>query len=89
MRCLSKNIALAVSALLLWACDANKGEVFTILGPEETGLDFTNTVVESDDLNILDYLYFYNGGGVAIGDINNDKLPDIFSRATRSKTSYT
>ena len=35
-----------------------------------TGVTFANTLAESDSLNILDYLYFYNGGGVAVGDIN-------------------
>ncbi|MDE0598293.1 MAG: CRTAC1 family protein, partial [Dokdonia donghaensis] len=43
-----------------------------------TGVTFANTLAESDSLNILDYLYFYNGGGVAVGDINNDGLQDIY-----------
>ena len=43
-----------------------------------TGIDFTNKVTNSPDFNILNYRNFYNGGGVAIGDINNDGLPDIF-----------
>ena len=52
--------------------------LFSRLDPEETGLDFQNRLTETDSMNILNYLYFYNGGGVAIGDINNDGLQDIF-----------
>ncbi|GGB14927.1 VCBS repeat-containing protein [Puia dinghuensis] len=43
-----------------------------------TGIDFQNKVVNTDSANIINYRNFYNGGGVAIGDINNDGLPDIF-----------
>lgn len=44
----------------------------------ETGIDFSNSLIEnSDQFNIMQYPYFYNGGGVAVGDINNDGLPDI------------
>jgi len=45
---------------------------------EVTGIDFINELTETRDQNILDYLYFYNGGGVSIGDINSDGLPDIY-----------
>lgn len=65
-------------AVVLWGCGPKEGEIFRNPSPSETGIDFQNTVKESDDLNILDYLYFYNGGGVAIGDINGDGLPDVF-----------
>ncbi|SHE70186.1 Repeat domain-containing protein [Arenibacter palladensis] len=65
-------------AVVLLGCGPKEGEVFRNPSPSETGIDFQNTVTESDDLNILDYLYFYNGGGVAIGDINGDGLPDVF-----------
>jgi len=49
-----------------------------LLSAQETGISFSNTVSESEALNILSYEYFYNGGGVAVGDINNDGLPDLF-----------
>lgn len=51
--------------------------LFTLLDGDRTGVYFSNTLVPEDDFNIIDYLYFYDGGGVAIGDINNDRLPDI------------
>ena len=64
--------------ILAFGCNHKKAELFQKHTSEETGISFSNDLNESDDLNILDYLYFYNGGGVAIGDINNDQLPDIF-----------
>jgi enediyne biosynthesis protein E4 len=52
--------------------------LFTRLSPNETGIDFNNELKEDDPaFSILNYPYFYNGGGVGIGDINNDGLPDI------------
>jgi hypothetical protein len=46
--------------------------------PEQTGIFFTNELPEDRYRNILLYQYYYNGGGVAVGDVNNDDLPDIF-----------
>jgi len=57
--------------------------LFSLLPAEQTGIDFQNTLTETPDLNILKYEYAYNGGGVAIGDVNGDGLPDIYLTANQ------
>lgn len=56
--------------------------LFTLM--DSTGVLFTNTVRDTTDLNILNYRNFYNGGGAAIGDLNNDGLADIFFTANQT-----
>ena len=52
--------------------------LFTKLPSDATGIHFQNTLRETEDFNVMKYGYFYNGGGVAVGDVNNDGLPDIY-----------
>jgi hypothetical protein len=52
--------------------------LFQLLPPAKTGVDFANTLIESDSLNILNQANIYNGGGVAAADFNNDGLVDLF-----------
>ncbi len=59
----------------------NEETLYSLMDPEETGIDFINKVENSPSFNIFKYRNFYNGGGVAIGDINNDGLPDIYLTA--------
>ncbi|MBK8633704.1 MAG: VCBS repeat-containing protein [Saprospiraceae bacterium] len=51
---------------------------FTERTGKETGINFVNNVKDRPDINVLNYRNFYNGGGVAIGDINNDGLDDVY-----------
>ncbi|MFV8335388.1 VCBS repeat-containing protein [Flavobacterium sp. RSP29] len=56
----------------------NKDALFSKLDASETGINFLNEVKNGADMNIFKYRNFYNGGGVAIGDINNDGLSDVY-----------
>ncbi|MFY7828807.1 MAG: VCBS repeat-containing protein [Flectobacillus sp.] len=55
--------------------------LFKKLDGQFSGVNFKNTINESEDLNVMAYEYFFNGGGVAVGDVNNDGLDDIFFTA--------
>ena len=71
---------LLIAVLLLAGC--NVGHVnrplFKLLNPDQTGITFANTITTSDSQNVQSDVYIYNGAGVAIGDIDNDGLADIF-----------
>jgi hypothetical protein len=67
-------------ALLGVSCQQKK-TLFSTLPSAETGIKFVNQLPEKKLFNILYYLYFYNGGGVAVGDINKDGLSDIYFTA--------
>ena len=91
---LPKFTFVVVLSLLLFSCDSeketeeangNSPTLFTQLSATETGVHFLNQVENQKDFNIFKYRNFYNGGGVAIGDINNDGLADIYFTANMGK----
>ena len=52
--------------------------LFEEVTSQQSGVTFTNAVHQQGDNHVLNYPYFFNGGGVAIGDLNNDGLPDLY-----------
>ncbi|MEQ9441398.1 MAG: VCBS repeat-containing protein [Cyclobacteriaceae bacterium] len=63
---------------LLEGCQSKPGTLFQLMSPEQSSINFSNRIIENDTLNILKEEYIYNGGGVGIGDFNNDGLQDIY-----------
>ncbi|AVI51054.1 RNA-binding protein [Pukyongia salina] len=90
---LSKYSFVLVLSTLLLACNSNEKEeetgetspLFTLMSQEQTNIRFNNVVENQKEFNIFKYRNFYNGGGVAIGDINNDGLADIYMTANMGK----
>lgn len=81
-----RTIFLVTTALLLFSCGTTETDTdasantfrFTKVAPESSNVHFVNTIIENDTLNYFNFPYLYLGGGVSIGDINNDGLPDIY-----------
>jgi hypothetical protein len=81
-----RRIPISLIYLLLFALLSCQGDpsgqsnsaAFKKLDSGRTGITFNNTLTETAELNVLNYEYFYNGGGVAVGDFNNDGLPDLY-----------
>lgn len=71
-----------LAGLAFFSCKTEEKEVtpplFDLLSSEQTGIAFTNQLTSSQENNIIEYLYFYNGGGVAAGDIDQDGLIDLY-----------
>ena len=75
------NLLLFVNAVIIVFASCNNradNKQFTLLSSESTGVDFINQLKENDTINYFTYPYIYMGGGVSVGDINNDELDDIF-----------
>jgi hypothetical protein len=70
---------------LLMACDAKDDKkLFELMDSNESGISFENTLTFDKDFNVYTYRNYYNGGGVAIGDIDNDGLQDVYMTANMS-----
>jgi hypothetical protein len=82
------SLLLSFFLLTFLSCKKNNQEappLFAVLESNYTGLNFSNTLTPTDSFNMFSYMYFYNGGGVAAGDFNNDGLIDLFFSANQSR----
>lgn len=90
---MSKATAKYLTIIICWlsfSCtdrveEKNSDALFQLVPSAQTGISFVNSVKDTRDLNIFNFRNFYNGAGVAIGDINNDGLPDVFFTANQGK----
>lgn len=71
------NFKILIPACCILAGCSDNETLFEKLPSEKTGVDFINQLEPTTDLNIFNYLYFYNGGGVGAGDLNGDGLIDL------------
>jgi len=75
-------LLVSITLLSLVSCEeystSSPSIYFDELSPENTGIHFSNTIIESDTLNYFKFPFLYLGGGVSVGDINNDGLSDIY-----------
>ncbi|MCG2462840.1 VCBS repeat-containing protein [Flavobacteriaceae bacterium F89] len=87
MNALKKYLFATVLCILLLGCSRweEKETLFTKMDSKRTGIRFSNDVHIQEDFHIFKYRNFYNGGGVGIGDINNDGLPDIYLTKNQGK----
>ncbi len=71
----------------LLSCSGSEDDIiFLNVKGSECGIDFRNDLIESDSLNIIQYLYFYNGAGITTGDLNGDHLPDVFFASNQGQS---
>src|SRR5882762_9985666 len=72
-----------IAIVLLCGCTAGDEKKFRLVSSSESGITFKNILEPTVEFNIFNYMYFYNGGGVATGDVNNDGLIDIYFTANQ------
>ena len=77
------SLFLLCPTLSLLSCNSPKDQINLFELKENTGIEFTNKISDEKAMNIFNYRNFYNGGGVAVGDLNNDGLADIFFTANQ------
>jgi len=75
---------LGLSLFLISCNEKEKNTLFELKDNRKTGINHVNTIESSKELNVFKYRNFYNGGGVGLGDINNDGLIDIYFTINRS-----
>src|SRR5688572_16267422 len=79
----NKFFIIIFSVALCFSACKKKQTLFREVAADKSGIHFNNEIREEGGFNVLNYEYIYNGGGVGIGDFNNDSLPDIYFTGSR------
>ena len=74
---LVRIILLLACSITLFSCETKNEQLFKKLSPGRTGIHFNNQLNHDDSLSVLEFVYMFNGAGVALLDVNNDSLQDI------------
>ena len=83
---MKRILGLSLSIIvLLSACDEKKEKLFNKVTSAHSGIYFKNQLIDTPELNILNYLYYYNGAGVVSADFNNDGLVDLYFTANQGE----
>jgi len=94
-RFISRFISIFIIIITFFSCNKNTNQtkennhtkkyLLERLNPEITGVTFKNIISEDINHSIINYIYYYNGSGVAVGDINNDNLPDLYFASNQGR----
>lgn len=80
----AQKFLLSILLFVIFGCSKKENTLFVTLSPSKTGVNFENKIESSVNLNILNYIYYYNGAGVASADFNNDGHIDLYFTANQS-----
>ncbi len=81
-----KNVYILTIAIALATSCSTPSNRFERIPASQSGIDFNNLIIENDSFNILNNEYMYNGGGVGIGDLNNDGLQDVVFSGNKTQS---
>ena len=85
---LKHHIPVCLLGVVLYSCQSGEGSspsLFTLIPRSDSQVDFVNRLTEDEQFNMIEYLYFNNGGGVAAGDINKDGLVDLYFTSSQEE----